>query len=420
MGGLEKLLRDLAAAFERRFYLKLHYAVLAALGIVIILISLPREKLIVALLLGAAMFAPASSHRAARTLDDAVQSAPSTHPPRRTVPQTQAPSRLDPEVEAALHKPAIPRRKAPSGIPPSNALVDQITRALAKSTQRLHVNTCPSVGLGASLPQLNVEIVPTSNVNLRDAPAGRVLQTLQKGFSYQVDIVEVWECWIRVRQESELSRSVTGWLNAQYVKFEYDDEFVMPSDVRSHRLNERQLEQDIGSSVYLIVAGAGSDLAAGSAVAVTASMLITNCHVVSGRSPIHVIDGDAFIPSFLVHSKKDYDMCFVKVIEPILSPTRGVRAAKNISSGERVYAIGWPGAQKRSVTHGHIVKLHSGRCNGPFVDAWYIQTTAAIAPGSSGGGLFDENGNLVGITTFAVSRRGQLSYFAIPAEHFWQ
>jgi S1-C subfamily serine protease len=30
----------------------------------------------------------------------------------------------------------------------------------------------------------------------------------------------------------------------------------------------------------------------------------------------------------------------------------------------------------------------------------YIQTSAAISPGSSGGGLFDRRGNLIGITTF--------------------
>jgi TonB family protein len=44
-----------------------------------------------------------------------------------------------------------------------------------------------------------------------------------------------------------------------------------------------------------------------------------------------------------------------------------------------------------------------------------IQTTAAISPGSSGGGLFDEEGRLIGITTFTL-RESQNLNFAHPAD----
>jgi hypothetical protein len=44
-----------------------------------------------------------------------------------------------------------------------------------------------------------------------------------------------------------------------------------------------------------------------------------------------------------------------------------------------------------------------------------IQTTAPISPGSSGGGLFDERGKLVGITTLQA-RSGQNLNFAVPAD----
>ena len=43
------------------------------------------------------------------------------------------------------------------------------------------------------------------------------------------------------------------------------------------------------------------------------------------------------------------------------------------------------------------------------------QTTAAISPGSSGGGLFNANAELIGITTFQV-RDGQTLNFAVPIE----
>jgi len=41
----------------------------------------------------------------------------------------------------------------------------------------------------------------------------------------------------------------------------------------------------------------------------------------------------------------------------------------------------------------------------------------SISPGSSGGGLFDTRGRLIGITTFLVGERGMLS-FVISAEEF--
>jgi S1-C subfamily serine protease len=46
-----------------------------------------------------------------------------------------------------------------------------------------------------------------------------------------------------------------------------------------------------------------------------------------------------------------------------------------------------------------------------------IQTTAPISPGSSGGGLFDAQGSLVGITTM-VRRDSQNLNFAIAADSF--
>lgn len=52
----------------------------------------------------------------------------------------------------------------------------------------------------------------------------------------------------------------------------------------------------------------------------------------------------------------------------------------------------------------------------------YIQTTAPISPGSSGGGLFDNRGNLVGITTLVLAGRERLNQslnFAIPAATFF-
>ncbi|MDB5395365.1 MAG: Trypsin-like serine protease [Rhodospirillales bacterium] len=48
----------------------------------------------------------------------------------------------------------------------------------------------------------------------------------------------------------------------------------------------------------------------------------------------------------------------------------------------------------------------------------YVQTSAPISAGPSGGGLFDERGNLLGITSFKIEDAEGLN-FAIAREGYW-
>jgi len=77
--------------------------------------------------------------------------------------------------------------------------------------------------------------------------------------------------------------------------------------------------------------------------------------------------------------------------------------------GERVYALGAPEGFDLTLSEGLISGLR--RRGGTNV----IQTTAPISHGSSGGGLFDLEGRLVGITTYYIED-GQSLNFAIAAE----
>ena len=81
--------------------------------------------------------------------------------------------------------------------------------------------------------------------------------------------------------------------------------------------------------------------------------------------------------------------------------------------GEQVYTVGAPSGLERTLANGIISGLRSEGTH------HYIQTTAPISPGSSGGGLFDENGNLIGITTLFI-KESQALNFAIAAEDYWR
>ena len=90
-----------------------------------------------------------------------------------------------------------------------------------------------------------------------------------------------------------------------------------------------------------------------------------------------------------------------------LAPTGGVVVGAN------VYAIGTPRGLELTMSAGLVSSLRKN-ASGQVV---LIQTSASISRGSSGGGLFDENGALVGLTTIgSVTGDAQNLNFAIPAD----
>ena len=85
-----------------------------------------------------------------------------------------------------------------------------------------------------------------------------------------------------------------------------------------------------------------------------------------------------------------------------------------MSVGEDVYAIGAPRGMELSLSRGIVSQLRGdyGKRAAPL-----IQTDVAISPGSSGGGLFNGQGELIGITTFKISGGGSEGLsFALPVE----
>ncbi len=79
--------------------------------------------------------------------------------------------------------------------------------------------------------------------------------------------------------------------------------------------------------------------------------------------------------------------------------------------GERVFTVGSPSGLDNTLGEGIISGLRSRKSQR------LVQTTAQISPGSSGGGLFDTAGRLVGITTFML-RDSQSLNFAIAVEEY--
>ncbi len=152
----------------------------------------------------------------------------------------------------------------------------------------------------------------------------------------------------------------------------------------------------------------GKPKSMGSGVVLPDRDVVTNCHVVKGASALKVRIGTKEYPATLRYSDWDRDVCSLTV-PGISAPAVVVGNTKTLKVGAKVYAIGAPKGLELTLSDGIVSSLREvegGR---------YIQTTAAISPGSSGGGLFDENGALVGLTTFYLAE-GQNLNFAVPVE----
>ena len=82
-----------------------------------------------------------------------------------------------------------------------------------------------------------------------------------------------------------------------------------------------------------------------------------------------------------------------------------------VTVGQAVYAIGSPKGFELTLSEGIVSGLRE------IGDGFHVvQTSAAISAGSSGGGLFDSAGRLIGVTSFKI-RDGENLNFALPANY---
>jgi serine protease Do len=139
--------------------------------------------------------------------------------------------------------------------------------------------------------------------------------------------------------------------------------------------------------------------------------ILTNHHLVPGAGRIRVRLADRReLPARLVGSDPSTDLALIKV-EARGLPTVQLGDSDRLRVGDWVCAIGNPLEFDHTVTVGVVSSLGRKIFNQSF-DA-YIQTDAAINPGSSGGPLVNRDGEAVGISA-AVSSEAQGIGFAVP------
>ena len=143
-------------------------------------------------------------------------------------------------------------------------------------------------------------------------------------------------------------------------------------------------------------------------------VIVTNFHVIEAGGIKVKINKELIIPEGILGVDPIRDIAVLKIKRSNL-PTVRLGSIADVRVGDKVFAIGNPLGLEKTVTEGIVSSFRDGL--DPLIPRGVrvIQFSAEIAPGSSGGALFNYKGEVIGITTAGVLISG--FGFAIPIDY---
>ena len=177
--------------------------------------------------------------------------------------------------------------------------------------------------------------------------------------------------------------------------------FSQPNIADLLRLNE--------SIVHVSVDLGNGNTGAGTGVVVSNEYVATNCHVLANAHGANIAKyGDGYQPIAMKADWK-HDLCLLKFDKLPFKPVP-MRDSSTLLYEEEIFTVGYPsGNSVPQPSYGSIKATY------PLDDNLIIRSNAAFALGSSGGAMFDQHFNLIGITSF--KNPGPNSFFySMPVE----
>ncbi len=136
-------------------------------------------------------------------------------------------------------------------------------------------------------------------------------------------------------------------------------------------------------------------------------VVVTNYHVIqsAGTISVNFKDGQSYPVTGIIHHDADRDICLLKIDAQNL-PVISLGNSDALPTGSKIYCIGNPLGFEYSISDG----LLSAKRRRQGLS--WLQFSAPISPGNSGGPLMDPQGKVVGVVTF-YARGGQNLNFAL-------
>ncbi len=166
-----------------------------------------------------------------------------------------------------------------------------------------------------------------------------------------------------------------------------------------------------GAIVTIVLANDDKPIAQGTGFIVNPDgVIVTNYHVIKtgNVAVVKFSDGAVFAVDGVLAADKDRDLAVIKIHGRTFH-TLVLGNSNQIQVGEEVVAIGNPLGFELTVSNGILSGVRTDKEAG----GKFLQVTAPITHGSSGGPLFNMMGEVVGITTLGFEGGGNLN-FAIP------
>lgn len=192
--------------------------------------------------------------------------------------------------------------------------------------------------------------------------------------------------------------------------------FIVPSLNYSQELTPEQIFEKVNPSVVVVMSydSRGNLISQGSGVVFDSrGYVVTNYHVMAEGINIEIENKGRTIEDIaIIGIDIQKDILILKIPENIF-PALRIADASNLKPGQRIYAIGSPYGLENTITEGIISGLR-------LLDKFgreFIQISASISSGSSGGAVVNTYGELIGISTMTIEG-GQNLNFAIKVNEF--
>ncbi len=181
--------------------------------------------------------------------------------------------------------------------------------------------------------------------------------------------------------------------------------FSLAANAASFQTDYDAIEQTVQSVLMLGLIDENEEFVGNGSgfVAFNSSTLVTNYHVIDGAAEIWAVSDDRkalYVITKVLAASKEKDVAILEFYTgtqaPVLAPLK-LSSGGGLRRGEPVVVIGSPQFITNEVTKGDISALYDDD------GVPTIQFTAPVSPGSSGGPLLNDRGEVIGITRSTIT-----------------